>query len=1237
MPVRGAHFAMSAAVSPTPRGLHPPTRATSPRLRAILCALALLWGLLASPGHAAPCPQAPPWPAQASAQLADLFWQQAWQQRAQLAAIEPVLRLEQLRADLPETALDPRWCALARSPQTHPLLAAEADRLRLGLALRRLDLPTAEATTRRLGLLSAFVWRDGEAPHPLAPLDEAEGWRPLPPHAAQGERWLEAWVRPVQNGLATLATRLDHPQGGPAVLRFGHKGAATIWLNGERILRTEPQARAAFDQYAVPVQLAPGPNRLVFELHHDVGAWRLWARLTDTSGRPLPHLDATAAPWGPCPEAAEASEALDALTGRPHSPHDQLRAEAERDDASAQSLRAYAEYARHVALPEPDLSLPLVLAEQAFHLDPSPESLATWLALLPEEEAEAQRGAHAPARPFDHRQQLIWRHLRLADAQRHFFARRPLQTRRQLEALRAEPSLLPAAERLWSQFLQDLGLSHRAVAELDRLDPALAQSIGLTQLSALRAAGRHTEALATLRARVERGPGDIEDRLHLASLLSGQGAVSEAVEIYRALAQARPELHSFLLEAADLLRNTGDLDAAQRLLDELAERLPEDASVAHRLALIATARHDLPLAREWLQRALRVRPDDEDLRAELRRLEGDQAAHDPPPPLGPPIEALTDVADPPQAAAHVLLHHAQVHIEEDGRATRRVRRVVRILSEEGARRFALWSLSYVPSTQRLTVHTAHRLRPGEAPARPRRSEQDLSEPEARLYYDLRAELLRFDRLRPGDLLEVSWSLTDQGEDPAFPGYFGDLAWLQETSPRARSVVELTGPGAARLRATLSAQSLDVRREGLRFEATQVPAAPQEPESLGASGLLAHVQLSSLESWAELAARYEALLADRLQPTPQVRALAQEWAESAEDEPEIVRALYTQVADRIRYVGIEFGVRSYQPATPTQTLARGFGDCKDKATLLIALLRALDIPAHFVLVRTRPAGPIDDPLPSFALFDHAMVYLPGLQRFVDPTLDRNDAFTLPPGDEGAFVLVLDASPQPQIAPRAPAEAHLERWQLDLQLDQRAQAQGRLLWQLSGWPATLARRALEAEAQPALYVAEALAAFYPGATVHDLQVEGLRPAHDPVRVRGQVRLPAPQAQAEGSPWALSGAPWPILRQHTHAAQRQSPLDREHTATMDWQLTLRAPEGSALRLPSPGEPPPPIEALQLHTQLSPHRPQAPQLSWRATLQWQSALIAPEEYPALRQWLSAAEQHIQQRAWLVPAGGTP
>ena len=52
---------------------------------------------------------------------------------------------------------------------------------------------------------------------------------------------------------------------------------------------------------------------------------------------------------------------------------------------------------------------------------------------------------------------------------------------------------------------------------------------------------------------------------------------------------------------------------------------------------------------------------------------------------------------------------------------------------------------------------------------------------------------------------------------------------------------------------------------------------------------------------------------------------------------------------VRYLGIEVGPGSHAPTAPDKVYQRRFGDCKDKATLIITMLSALEIPAFPVLI------------------------------------------------------------------------------------------------------------------------------------------------------------------------------------------------------------------------------------------------------------------------------------------------
>ena len=92
-----------------------------------------------------------------------------------------------------------------------------------------------------------------------------------------------------------------------------------------------------------------------------------------------------------------------------------------------------------------------------------------------------------------------------------------------------------------------------------------------------------------------------------------------------------------------------------------------------------------------------------------------------------------------------------------------------------------------------------------------------------------------------------------------------------------------------------------------------------------------------------------------------------------------------VQNNIRYTGIEMGKGNYQPADPSEVYARRYGDCKDKALLMVTMLNQLGIDSHIALVSTEFKNSLIDK-PPLLLFDHALVVVRVNNQYywLDPT-------------------------------------------------------------------------------------------------------------------------------------------------------------------------------------------------------------------------------------------------------------
>jgi hypothetical protein len=159
-------------------------------------------------------------------------------------------------------------------------------------------------------------------------------------------------------------------------------------------------------------------------------------------------------------------------------------------------------------------------------------------------------------------------------------------------------------------------------------------------------------------------------------------------------------------------------------------------------------------------------------------------------------------------------------------------------------------------------------------------------------------------------------------------------------------------------------------------------------------------LSDLGKW------YSAMLTPQLNLSSELQQKAAQIASTYSDPLDRVHAVYRFVLTSTHYVALEFGIYSYKPYPVSDVYARRFGDCKDKASLMIAMLRAVGVPADFVLVRTRPLGSIVNGAASIALFNHAIAYVPQFDLWLDGTADYYGVRELPLDDQGAMALTID---------------------------------------------------------------------------------------------------------------------------------------------------------------------------------------------------------------------------------------
>jgi transglutaminase-like putative cysteine protease len=137
-----------------------------------------------------------------------------------------------------------------------------------------------------------------------------------------------------------------------------------------------------------------------------------------------------------------------------------------------------------------------------------------------------------------------------------------------------------------------------------------------------------------------------------------------------------------------------------------------------------------------------------------------------------------------------------------------------------------------------------------------------------------------------------------------------------------------------------------------------PDTPWFPEIIYATG----------KSWQEVAAAY-AVMVERQLAKAGVDSLVHEEIGKEKDRYAIAAKLLAAVQRMVRYTGIEFGSAAIVPRTPREVLLRRFGDCKDQAALLVAMLRVAGLQADVALLSAGTGVDVVSELPGLGGFNH----------------------------------------------------------------------------------------------------------------------------------------------------------------------------------------------------------------------------------------------------------------------------
>ncbi len=1099
------------------------------------------------------------------------------------------------------------------------------------------------------GGFSQVFGPEAEALDPIVPGRAYSGkerpvrYRPLPPVFHYG--WVDFGYlyRPSTHicGYATtfISEKTERQKPRKVTLWMGSDGAYRVHFNGQVALEDDSYRGFDFDRRSTTVLLRPGQNRLSVKVCGADSTPMFALRIADENGRADDSIvvtsDVRASELAKENVAAASADKLPSHPAKLAGPLDLIDRLVDSKRAGAADLEAASRYLLLTGGDDKTVHQARDLATQAVEKAPNIERhlLVATFAEDRNAEAESIQAAEKLAKTDDI-------NVLLAKAQHRRTGPSPYQAFPIYDqVLSLDPNNLVALQGR-VELYNAAGLRRTALAALEkayvrRPHSVLLANMVASQRSALGMTSFAREAEDRYSAQRFDDNSYLTGRLELA--LARRDKASTLHYLSR-LEKSDPQSLWVYKVAARVHRALGNDERALLSLEQAREIAPEDVGILQSLADLKgrLGKRDEQLA--LLQEVLRLRPQEVEVRKYVDHIK---------PPEKPADEKYAMEKEEFLKLRHA---HADGHprrtlqdltvstVYQNGLSSQFRQVVFQPLTDAAAATSRQYAFQYQADTQRVQLKGARVYRAdGSVDEAVESGEAAANDPSISMYTSARTYYVQFPRLEPGDVVELRYRIDDITPRNEFADYYGDVVFMQSDEPVKNAHYVLIAPKGRKLNIDAKVPGLSKKVETTadskiyEFQAKNVPPIMPEAGMPPWSEVLGFVHVSTYSSWDELGKWYWGLVQEQLDLDEDTRKKLKEITKDAKTELEKVKAVYGWVTKNTRYVALEFGIYGYKPRRCVQTVNRGWGDCKDKATVIVTFLRELGIDANLVVLRTGMRGDFRSTLPSLAPFDHAIAYVPSLDLYLDGTAEHTGIGELPVMDQASLgLLILDGKAKLVRLPSPDPKKNVISREVDVRLKKDGAADIELAYEVKGHAAPGFRANFEAKATLKDRVSQNLGAEFPGIVIPEkgIKTNDLNDVETPVtlKVSGQTpRFARKEGETLSMPVTLN---FRLTALYAALSSRKQDVLIQGFSTRKETVTIKLPPGAK------------VEALPPDTthksNFGSYSVKVVQEGQKVTVTSSLALdvhrVAPKDYAAFRKFCVGADQALSHRLVVTP-----
>jgi len=885
---------------------------------------------------------------------------------------------------------------------------------------------------------------------PCAGVKHEVQWKPVTGGAYDGSIDLTDWLYPNQWVTAYILARVEVTKEDDYVLGVSSDDGVVVWVNGTRVIANRARRSKIFDQDTAFLRLSEGTHDLLFKVLQEKGEWSLTARLTPAPGSrarpPVVKAHDGSAPTGTArllevPLPADGTAMVDAMLGSIFSDSEgKLMRLAIPVEAALAALMDAGETVTggiHAVLAAQKLSYWKGKLGASVREVGASEAAVLYFIKGAIAARRRSHDAYSPANPVEElygKASELWPGNSVF-AFHHALSLYPV---REMEAEKNYNPFLKKMRRVLeiapghAGALASLAMYYQAMRNIDRAyeyadalndaspvkpfvmaavsrqagwnwqvdgllkpygDKKAAYVPGIRMfIESARTSGRFEQAYQAAANLCSRAHGDPEAWVRAFEMMISSGRQRDAAALVEIETLLNPSARDILHANLRLAEASKNYAAALNAVNTWLGCCPHDHTLYELLGRYSALVGNKDESLAAYSRALELEPTYTPLAGYMEvfaRADDYAAAY-----LIDTAELAGGFLGKPTEGDHpaeVLVDQAVETIGLDGKASSTIHRVIRLLNPQGVERFGSFAVGYTPGEQDVKVLAARIYRQDgsvdDAKISPPRSRGGRSEYAERVGYTVNVP-----NPNPGDIVEFRVRIDDR-KLSFFGSHYEEMFLFGDTVPVVLSEYVLITPEGYPVSYHVSNGDVPFSRENrdgktvYRWVLKNVPATVAEPNMPRLTEIVPTVYVSKFSSWKEFGRWYWSLIRDQHTVNNEIKNKVVEITKDKTTTLDKMRAIYHFVTNDIEYVAWEFGVHGFKPYDAGAVLARKFGDCKDKATLMKVMFAQIGIRSYQALVRADSTRLNQDmTLPLFRHFNHAICYVPAGPDYPEMWLD-----------------------------------------------------------------------------------------------------------------------------------------------------------------------------------------------------------------------------------------------------------